>query len=88
MVTELLSGYDRAQYDLMIELYEANEHTLVAEFGPWDSPALSQLPLEAQQHDRYATSADTISYSGGGGGLGLLGLAVLFLARLRRVPIY
>ena len=88
VVTELLSGYDRAQYDLMIELYEANEHTLVAEFGPWDSPALSQLPLEAQQHDRYATSADTISYSGGGGGLGLLGLAVLFLARLRHVPTF
>ena len=84
VATELLSGYQRGQYDLMIELYEAANHALVAEFGPWDSAAFGQLPLEDLQLDRLPTAGEAISYSGGGGALGLLGLAMLCLARLRQ----
>ncbi len=84
VATELLSGYQRGQYDLMIELYEAANHALVAQFGPWDSAAFGQLPLEDLELDRLASTGDAISYSGGGGALGLLGLAMLCLAGLRQ----
>ncbi len=84
VATELLSGYQRGQYDLMIELHDATSHAPVSQFGPRDNAAFTQLPLEDMELDRRATAGDAISYSGGGGALGLLGLAVLCLAGLRQ----
>jgi hypothetical protein len=79
VVTELLSGYERDRYDLMIEFFEFGSDAFLAQFGPRDSSALGQLPLEAYSLDRLAGTGDAFSYSGGGGSMGLLPLAVLSL---------
>jgi hypothetical protein len=84
VITELLTGYPRDLYDLRIEIYEAGTDALLTSFGPWDSAVVSQLPLEAEYLDKPAATGDSISYSGGGGGLGLIGLSVLCLWRARR----
>ncbi len=81
--TELLAGYPPGEYDVLIELYDADYGVLVDEFGPLESGALALLPLEDAEHDSVR-----VSHSHGGGGaagwalLAMLGAA----AALRRAP--
>ncbi len=51
VVTELMSGYPRGSYDLLIELYDAFDGAFVAELGPADHPDFSFLPLEDFNRD-------------------------------------
>lgn len=51
VVTELMSGYPRGSYDLLIELYDTFDGAFVAELGPADHPDFSFLPLEDFNRD-------------------------------------
>lgn len=79
--TSLELGYPRGHYDVLIELYEAYDQTLIASAGPEESYALTALPLEDAGRDRVDTQG---SGHGGGGGLGLAGLLSLAGIGLRR----
>ena len=84
--TELLVGYPPGEYDLLIELYDADYSVLVDEYGPFESASFELLPLEDAEHDgvRYVES-----HGGGGGAAGwpflvLLGGAAALARRSRR----
>ncbi len=84
--TELVSGYPTGNYDILIELYDTFDNSLVAIIGPEDTSELSVLPLEDINRDSVAPgTTQVVVNSGGGGSLSwflLLGLAgVVTLAR-------
>lgn len=69
---DLLSGYPAGSYDVLIELYDTFDNLLVAEFGPNDSLALFDLPLEDQVRDEVIiVDAPVVAVRGGGGALGI-----------------
>lgn len=70
VITELLEGYPTGYDDVLIELYDADLDVLVATYGPYEDPALDNIPLE----DQYRDLPDD---DGGGGGIGWLGLMLL-----------
>ena len=85
--TELVSGYPTGNYDILIELYDAWDNTLVASIGPEDTSELSLLPLEDANRD--APSGGTtqvVVNSGGGGSLSWLLLFVLLAVRMTLRP--
>lgn len=89
--TELVSGYSTGKYDVLIELHDAKDGTLVDEFGPRECADLSLLPLEDSVRDGIVPAppppVDNGDNGDGGGGavswLALLGLAGAALARRR-----
>lgn len=83
--TELVAGYPTGDYDMLIEVYDAWYGDLVVEYGPWDSSAMSYVPLEDTSHDGLLPPPVAFSSGGGGGAVSLeiLGLAGL-AAWLRR----
>ena len=94
LVTELDSGYPTGDYDLLIELYDANSGDFLTDFGPESSSELSYLPLEDYHRDTPVRNRPVIvshGHGGGAAGLGLLrlpGLAVLLrVVRRGRNPV-
>ena len=82
LVTELMSGYPRGRYDLLIELFDAVDGAFLASFGPEDTSALSLLPLEDFNRDEPGfdttiTTVTTVTVSSGHGGGGAAGLPML-----------
>jgi hypothetical protein len=83
--TDLVSGYSTALYDVLIELHDADDTTLLDEYGPNESPEFSLLPLEDSARDGLiAPPPDSDGHGHGGGGAvswlvlpGLLGALVL-----------
>jgi hypothetical protein len=76
--TELVSGYSTGQYDVLIELYDADTNELVDEYGPIESVEFSLLPLEDSGRDGAVIVLPPEDDGGGGafswlGVLGLLG---------------
>ncbi|MDX1403335.1 MAG: choice-of-anchor H family protein [Woeseiaceae bacterium] len=85
LVTELVSGYPTGDYDLLIELFDAVDHSLLATLGPEDASQLAVLPLEDQNRDaRFVERPVTVSRGGGGAAdawtIGLLLLLLVFSA--------
>jgi hypothetical protein len=85
--TELVSGYSTGLYDVLIELHDADDGTLLDEFGPNETSALSLLPLEDSGRDG-VLAPPPFSVSHGGGAFSWLMLpgllAALLLKRRRR----
>ena len=83
--TELVTGYPAGDYDILIELYDTFDGSLVATFGPEDTSELSFLPLEDTTYDAPSgTTTQVVINSGGGGSFGwllLLGLTVVTATR-------
>jgi hypothetical protein len=81
--TDLVSGYSAGQYDVLIELHDAADSTLLDEYGPNESPEFSQLPLEDSTRDGIVVDSGDYGGHGGGGAVswlmlpGLLGALVL-----------
>lgn len=89
IVTDLVSGYPRGEYDILIEVFDTASGEFLAFYGPEDSSELAYLPLEDMERD--APVAETrITVNNGGGGasdvilLVLLGISATVFG-LRRV---
>jgi hypothetical protein len=85
--TELISGYSTGDYDILIELYDADTNFLVAEIGPEDSSELSYLPLEDSGRDAASTGGTQVVVNpGGGGSIGWLFALGLLAVRMTLRP--
>ncbi|MDJ0814133.1 MAG: choice-of-anchor H family protein [Woeseiaceae bacterium] len=84
IVTELLSGYPAGSYDLLIELFDAWDHSFLAWFGPEDTPELAFLPLEDAGRDVADTTDVIVVNRGGGGSVSLAFMLLLSLAALAK----
>jgi MYXO-CTERM domain-containing protein len=84
--TELVSGYVAGQYDVLVELYNADTAELIDEYGPNESPEFSLLPLEDSGRDGVVVVLPPEDHSGGGAvsWLGLTGLLGALALRRRR----
>ena len=85
LVTELMSGYPTGDYDLLIELFDAVDHSFLASFGPDETSALSFLPLEDFNRDAPIDDIPVAVSHGGGGAadawtIGILLLLLVFSA--------
>lgn len=91
IVTDLLSGYPTGSYDILIELLDALDSSLLAVIGPEDASDLGFLPLEDMNRDTPFDDGHTIIVHDGGGGslswLLLLLLVTMSLARRRRYAL-
>ncbi len=85
--TDLVSGFPRGYYDVLIELYDDFDQQLVAVYGPSDSADLFDLPLESQTTDSPVPPVVIITDEGGGGSAGLWMIASLALMLLGRVVV-
>ena len=95
LITDLVSGYPRGEYDLLIEVFDADNGDFLAFIGPEDTSELAFLPLEDMERDAPAGAGTRVTVSSGGGGaIGGLTLALLALMsavaawrrRVRRRP--
>ena len=77
IVTDLVSGYPRGDYDILIEIFDADTSEFLAWFGPEDTSELAFLPLEDMDRDAPAPETRVTVNSGGGGSTDLLLLALL-----------
>lgn len=76
--TELISGYPRGSYDILIELFDSYDNEFLASIGPADTSELAFLPLEDANRDAPAIVVHTVTgHHGGGGSMGLATLLVL-----------
>ena len=82
LVSELMSGYPTGDYDLLIELFDADNGDFLASFGPGDTSELSFLPLEDFNRDAPTETVVVVS-RGGGGATGFIMLLALGLIVLR-----
>ncbi|MGD8912606.1 MAG: choice-of-anchor H family protein [Candidatus Thiodiazotropha sp.] len=53
VVTRLLDGYPTGYYDVLIELYDADDEFLAVNYGPYEDDDLAVLPLEDSYRDEY-----------------------------------
>lgn len=79
--TELVEGFPAGYYDIRIDLYEADHHTWLLSYGPYDDNSLSALPLEASYSDSFydttSVSYETDVYVHGNGSMSAWGLLLL-----------
>jgi hypothetical protein len=66
--TELVSGYPKGYYDLLIELYDADFGTYSDEFGPQQSDGMALLPIEDASQDLRPVEVVVVEGDEGGGG--------------------
>lgn len=79
--TELVSGYPTGEYDLLVELYDADFGTYSDEFGPFESDGFALLPIEDAEHDPKPVQVTVVD--GGGGAFSWLLLPALLVAGWR-----
>ena len=84
--TELIAGYPTGDYDILIELYDADTNFLVASIGPEDTSELSYLPLEDSGRDSAGSGGTQVVVNSGGGSMGLLFLLGLLAVRMTFRP--
>ena len=68
IVTDLVSGYPRGSYDLLVEVFDAYNDELLAYFGPEDTSEFALLPLEDMDRDAPVDGGQTVIVESGGGG--------------------
>jgi hypothetical protein len=81
--TELLSGYPKGYYDLLIELYDADYASYSDEFGPAQSGDLALLPIEDKTQDLRPVEVIVVEGEGGGGSMSWMLLPALLAAGWR-----
>ena len=94
IVSELLAGYPRGSYDVLIELFDTWDNSFVADFGPENTSELAFLPLEDAERDTPARAPDVVVVSRGGGAvdgwtiaaLALMAAGLLLRRRYRSRP--
>jgi len=85
VVTELVDGYPRGSYDILIELFDAYDDSFLAYFGPDDTSELAFLPLEDAYRDTPIVPDIIIVEEHGGGSLGWLAIFALVGAMFGRL---
>ncbi|MEW9797095.1 choice-of-anchor H family protein [Alteromonas sp. CYL-A6] len=75
--SDLVSGFPPADYSVLIELYDAYTHELVAIADDYDDADLSLLSLESQNHDQVIEERVVIVEQHGGSLSWLTALALL-----------
>jgi len=80
IVTDLVSGYPTGDYDLLIEVFDADTGEFLAFTGPEDTSELAFLPLEDMDRDVLSGGDTRVIVNHGGGGS--LDLELLFLMGL------
>ncbi len=95
--TELVSGYPTGEYDILIELFDAYDHSFVADMGPENTSELAFLPLEDAGRDAPGEVSQpvVVNHGGGGGATDVWTLATLVVVaagsvflRRRRLPCF
>lgn len=94
VVTDLVSGYPTGDYDLLIEVFDADTDEFLAFTGPEDTSELAFLPLEDMNRDALTGGDTRVTVNHGGGGsfgwptLLLLAFGVALAARrqVMRLP--
>ena len=87
VVTDLVSGYPTGDYDLLLEVFDADTGEFLAFTGPEDTSELAFLPLEDMNRDALPGGDTRVTVNHGGGGsldlilLLLMGLTVLVCRR-------
>ncbi len=79
LVTELMSGYPTGDYDLLIELFDADDNSFLTSFGPDETSALSFLPLEDFNRDAPIDDIPVAVSHGGGGAADAWTIGILLL---------
>lgn len=59
--SELVDGFPAGYYDIRIDLYDADHHTWLLSYGPYEDNSLSALPLEDSYSDSFYDGA-SVSY--------------------------
>jgi len=68
VVTDLVSGYPTGEYDILIEVFDADTNDFLASTGPEDTSELAFLPLEDMDRDQPFGGETRITVNHGGGG--------------------
>lgn len=84
VVTDLDIGYPTGDYDVLIELYDAESGDFLTDFGPADTSALAWLPLEDAEFDAPHYGYGYATHGGGGSGPALLIFIALLAAWRQR----
>jgi hypothetical protein len=84
LVTELMSGYPTGDYDLLIELFDAVDHSFLTGFGSDETSALSFLPLEDFNRDAPIDDIPVAVSLGGGGAVDAWTISILLLLLVAR----
>lgn len=80
--TSLVEGFVSNDYEILIEIYDADDHSLVAVYDGYSDEDLVYIPLESRDYE-YTESQVVVNYEGGS--YSLLTIAVLLiLAGCRR----
>ncbi len=89
IVTDLVSGYPTGSYDILIELFDAYDHSFVADMGPDNTSELAFLPLEDAGRDAPGTASRpvVVNHGGGGGATDVWTLAMLALVATASVVL-
>lgn len=86
--SELLSGFQPGDYELLVELYDANTDELVAVYDGYEDADLSLLPLESKDYDEvYVEPVVVVHEHGGSVGWLMLFALGLFVLRKRFAKI-
>lgn len=82
LVTDLVAGYPTGDYDLLIEIFDADFGDFLAYIGPEDTSELAFLPLEDIDRDIPTSTVTrvTVSSGSGGGSADLLTIMLLSVA--------
>jgi hypothetical protein len=68
IVTDLVSGYPTGDYDVLVEIFDADTNDFLAFMGPEDTSELAFLPLEDMDRDAPAGTNTRVTVNHGGGG--------------------
>lgn len=84
VVTEFDTGYPSGDYDVLVELYDADSGDFLADIGPVDDTDLAYLPLEDAGWDAPPIYGDPYYGGGGSSGPALLMLLLVLIAWRQR----
>lgn len=80
--SELVSGFPTAQYDVLIELYDAYSDQLVATIDAYSDADMAYQSLESLDFDQPVTREVVIEHHGGSWGVwGIIALAIITVIR-------
>lgn len=77
IVTDLVAGYPTGDYDVLVEIFDADTNDFLAFIGPEDTSELAFLPLEDMDRDAPLGGDTRVTVNHGGGGSSDLFLLVL-----------